>query len=148
MSVHGEVTHSGVKKMKWGSRKPRPNGVSQSMDSNAAKDAKEFARSKQFKGKGAEAQRKLIKGKIEGRRKNNQGYKKAFDAHLSSQGVSAPKVKYSSAATAISTGGFLYAHKAGIDNTIAKASTDAYTKAQDPKGHDAARSLLRDMGVG
>ena len=175
---HGELVHYGVKGMKWGHRKARPEGVSAKTDRMARKDAKEFARAKQFYGEGAGTRRKLIKARVEGISKKNPGYKKAFDAHLAAQDTSkhAAKAKaerkrknvanstrkgirgtshilrgnsqYASAATAIVVGGALYAHKAGIDKTIANAAKTTYKKARDPKGHQAARNLLRDLGIG
>jgi ribosomal protein S18 acetylase RimI-like enzyme len=175
---HGELTHYGVKGMRWGHRKARPGGVSRSTDRMARKDAKEFARAKQFYGEGAGTRRKLIKARVDGISKKNPGYKKAFDAHLANQDTSkhASKAKserkrknvanstrkgirgtshilrgnsqYASAATAIVVGGALYAHKAGIDKTILNAGKSAYSKAKDPNGHKAARNLLRDMGIG
>lgn len=178
MTQSNELSHSGVKGMKWGVRKARPNGVSGKTDRMARKDAKEFARAKQFYGEGAGTRRKLIKARVDGISKKNPGYKKAFDAHLANQDTSkhASKAKgerkrknvanstrkgirgtshilrgnsqYASAATAIVVGGALYARKAGIDKTIANAAKTAYKKAKDPKGHQAARNLLRDMGIG
>jgi hypothetical protein len=173
-----ELAHYGVKDMHWGVRKARPGGVSRSTDRMARKDAKEFARAKQFYGEGAGTRRKLIKARVDGISKKNPGYKKAFDAHLANQDTSkhASKAKserkrknvanstrkgirgtshilrgnsqYASAATAIVVGGALYAHKAGIDKTILNAGKSAYSKAKDPNGHKAARNLLRDMGIG
>jgi hypothetical protein len=175
--VNGELVHYGVKGMKWGIRKSRPNGVSRSINRDAAKDAKEFARAKMFYGEGAGTRRKLIKAKVEGKSKN-PAYKKAFDAHLSNQDMSkhADKAKgerkrknvanstrkgirgtshilrgnsqYASAATAIVVGGALWAHKAGIDKTIADAGKKAYKKATDPNGQKSAQEMLKNMGIG
>ena len=172
-----ELTHYGIKGMKWGVRKSRPNGVSRSIDRDAAKDAKEFARAKMFYGEGAGTRRKLIKAKVESKSKN-PAYKKAFDAHFANQDMSkhADKAKserkrknvvnstrkgirgtshilrgnsqYASAATAIVVGGALWAHKAGIDKTIANAGKQAYSKAKDPNGHKAAAEMLKNMGIG
>jgi hypothetical protein len=174
----GEVIHYGVKGMHWGVRHDGPPGVSRSTNRSAKKDAKEFARAKQFYGEGAGTRRKLIKATVEGRSKNNPAYKKAFDHHLDRQDTSKHAAKaqserkrknvvnstrkgirgtshilrgnsqYASAATAIIVGGALYAHKAGIDKTIFEAGKKAYSKAADPNGHKAARNLLRDMGIG
>lgn len=173
-----EIQHYGVKGMHWGVRKARPGGVSRSTDRMARKDAKEFARAKQFYGEGAGTRRKLIKARVDGISKKNPGYKKAFDTHLANQDTSkhASKAKaerkrknikksagkgirgtrhilngnsqYASAATAIVVGGALYAHKTGIDKTVAKAAKDTYQKAKDPNGHKAAKNLLKDMGIG
>ncbi|QEQ93510.1 hypothetical protein SEA_GIRLPOWER_11 [Streptomyces phage GirlPower] len=174
----GELKHYGVKGMKWGVRKDRPNGVSRSINRDAAKDAKEFARAKMFYGEGAGTRRKLIKAKVESKSKSNPAYKKAFDAHLANQDMSkhADKARgerkrknvanstrkgirgtshilrgnsqYASAATAIVVGGALWAHKAGIDKTIADAGKKAYKKATDPDGHKAAKEMLKNMGIG
>lgn len=172
-----EIKHYGVKGMKWGVRHDGPPGVSRSTNRQAKKDAKEFARAKQFFGEGAGTRRKLIKATVEGRSKD-PSYKKAFDHHLGQQDMSvhAAKAKserkrkdvakstrrgirgtshilrgnsqYASAATAIVVGGALYAHKKGIDKVLLDKGKLAYAKAKDPNGHKAARNLLRDMGIG
>ena len=80
-----ELHHYGVKGMKWGVRKDRPNGVSRKVDRMARKDAKEFVEAKAYYGEGAGTRRKLIKGKVEGRSKNTPGYKKVFDKYVSEQ---------------------------------------------------------------
>lgn len=173
-----ELVHYGVKGMHWGVRHDGPPGVSRSTNRTAKKDAKEFARAKQFFGEGAGTRRKLIKATVEGKSKNDPSYKKAFDHHLSKQDMSVHAAKavserkrknvkksagkgirgtrhilngnsqYASAATAIVVGGALYAHKAGIDKIVFNAGKKAYAKAKDPSGHQAARNLLRDMGIG
>ncbi|QAY17129.1 hypothetical protein SEA_MADAMATO_11 [Streptomyces phage Madamato] len=173
-----ELIHYGVKGMKWGVHKARPNGVSSKINRDAAKDAKEFARAKMYYGEGAGTRRKLIKAKVEGKSKSNPAYKKAFDAHLANQDMSkhADKAQgerkrknvanstrkgirgtshilrgnsqYASAATAIVVGGALWAHKAGIDKTVANAGKKAYAKAKDPNGHKAAQEMLKGMGIG
>lgn len=173
-----ELIHYGVKGMHWGVRHDGPPGVSRSTNRTAKKDAKEFARAKQFYGEGAGTRRKLIKATVEGKSKKDPTYKKAFDHHLDKQDTSKHAAKarserkrknvanstrkgirgtshilrgnsqYASAATAIVVGGALYAHKSGIDKTILNAGKKAYAKAKDPSGHQAARNLLRDMGIG
>lgn len=173
-----ELSHFGVKGMHWGVRKARPNGVSRSVDRDAQKDAKEFARAKQFFGEGAGTRRKLIKATVEGKSKRNPAYKKAFDAHLSGQDSSkhATKAKserkrkdikksagkgirgtrhilngnsqYASAATAIVVGGALYAHKAGIDKVVLNAGKTAYSSAKKAKGMKDAADMLKGMGIG
>lgn len=173
-----ELTHYGVKGMKWGVTRDRPDGVSRSTNRDARKDAKEFARAKQFYGEGAGTRRKLIKATVEGKGKKNASYKTAFDHHLANQDTSKHVTKaqserkrknvvksarrgvrgtshilrgnsqYASAATAIVVGGALYAHKAGIDKVILDGGKKAYAKAKDPNGHKAARNLFRDMGIG
>lgn len=177
-SSQGELVHYGIKGMKWGVRHDGPPGVSRSTNRTAKKDAKEFARAKQFFGEGAGTRRKLIKASVEGKSKNSPAYKKAFDHHLGRQDMSvhASKAKserkrkdvanstrrgirgtshilrgnsqYASAATAIVVGGALYAHKAGIDKIILNVGKKAYAKAKDPNGLKAAQDLLKGMGIG
>src|SRR3569833_2872175 len=89
-----ELEHYGVKGMKWGVRHDGPPGVSGKTNRLAKKDAKEFARAKQFYGEGAGNRRKLIRATVEGRSKKDPSYKKAFDHHLSKQDTS----KHASAA--------------------------------------------------
>lgn len=173
------LTHYGIKGMHWGVRNSsRPEGVSRGTNKEAAKDAREFARAKQFYGKGAGTRRKLIKATVEGKSKKSDAYKRAFDHHLAGQDTSKHAAKaqterkrkdisasarrgirgtshilrgnsqYASAATAIVVGGALYAHKSGIDKAVFSAGKQAYAKIKDPSGHAAARNLLRDMGIG
>lgn len=68
----GELTHYGVKGMKWGVRR------------KARKDAKEYARAKMFYGEGAGTRRKLIKNTVQERSKDPT-YKQYFDEALSKQ---------------------------------------------------------------
>ena len=173
-----ELTHYGVKGMKWGVTHDRPDGVSRSTNRDARKDASEFARAKQFYGEGAGTRRKLIKATVDGKSKKNASYKTAFDHHLANQDSSKHAAKaqserkrknvvnstrkgvrgtshilrgnsqYASAATAIIVGGALYAHRAGIDKAIFDGGKKVYSKVKDPNGHAAARNLLRDMGIG
>ena len=82
-----ELTHYGVKGMRWGVRKDR-GGVSRKTDREASKDAKEFARAKMFYGEGAGNRRKLIKAKVEAKSNKDPNYKKAFDRHLDRQDMS------------------------------------------------------------
>lgn len=85
ISTSDYLAHFGVKGMRWGVRKDRPSGVSAKINRDAAKDAKEFARAKQFYGEGAGTRRKLIKAKVESKSKHSASYKKAFDHHLANQ---------------------------------------------------------------
>lgn len=79
------LEHYGVKGMRWGVRKDRTSGVSRKVDRDAAKDAKEFEEARLFYGKGAGTRRKLIKAKVERKSSVVEGYKEAFDNHLSKQ---------------------------------------------------------------
>lgn len=91
VSKSDELTHYGVKGMKWGVRRADPtgdSGVSRKTNREARKDAKEFARAKMFYGEGAGTRRKLIKAQVEGKSKKDPNYKKAFDKHLSDQDMS------------------------------------------------------------
>jgi hypothetical protein len=176
MKPSSELVHHGVKGMHWGVRHDGPAGVSSSTNREAKKDAKEFARAKQFYGKGAGTRRKLIKATVEGKSKKSSSYKKAFDHHLANQDTSKHAAKaqterkrknvvssarrgvrgtshilrgnsqYASAATAIAVGGAMYAHKSGIDKTILNAGKTVYSKAKSGNT-GAARRLLNDMGI-
>lgn len=126
------LTHQGVRKMKWGVRKPRPNGVSQEIDAQARKDAEEFVQAKMVRGKGGDARRKLIKATVE-LKKKNPGYKKAFNHHLGILNAvkDAPK-------TAVKT---------SADETIENAGKAPYKETQDPKKQQLAQDLLQSMGI-
>lgn len=76
-----ELAHYGVKGMRWGVHRSRPEGVSRSTNRAAKKDAKEFTRAKMYYGEGAGNRRKLIKAKVTERSKD-PSYKKAFDHHV------------------------------------------------------------------
>jgi hypothetical protein len=67
-----ELLHYGVKGMRWGVRRSRTERA-------AARDAKEFARAKMFYGEGAGTRRKLIREKVNSRKKADPKYAKAFD---------------------------------------------------------------------
>lgn len=86
--VEDFLAHFGVKGMRWGVRKDRPDGVSAHTNREAKKDAKEFARAKMFYGADAGNRRKLIKASVEAKTKRDPSYKKAFDHHLSRQDMS------------------------------------------------------------
>jgi hypothetical protein len=73
-----ELLHFGVKGMRWGVRRSRTERA-------AAKDAKEFARAKMFYGEGAGTRRKLIREKVNSRKKADSAYAKAFDEAFANQ---------------------------------------------------------------
>lgn len=79
--MNDEFAHYGVKGMRWGVHRSRPEGVSRSTNRAAKKDAKEFTRAKMYYGEGAGNRRKLIKAKVTERSKD-PSYKKAFDHHV------------------------------------------------------------------
>jgi len=74
-----ELRHYGVKGMRWGVIRDRHH---------AKKDAKEYARAKMYYGEGAGNRRKLIKAKVEQRKKLSNDYSKAFDEYLARQDMS------------------------------------------------------------
>lgn len=83
--VEDFLEHVGVKGMRWGVKNSRLPGVSRSTHKEANKDAKEFARAKQFTGEGAGNRRKHIKSTVESKKKKSSSYSDAFDSALSSQ---------------------------------------------------------------
>lgn len=150
-----ELTHFGVKGMRWGVRREGPAGVSASTNREARKDAQEFVRAKVFYGQGAGTRRKLIKATVEGKSKKDPNYKKAFDFHVDKQDTSkhASKARserkrkdavnstrktargvthilrgnpqYASAAAALVVGGALAARRAGVDKILLNAGKTA-----------------------
>lgn len=91
--INAFFEHHGIKGMHWGVRKAERGGVSRSVDKQAQKDAKEFARAKLFFGEGAGTRRKLIKTSVEARKKHDPSYAKAFERHLSKQDLSVHATK-------------------------------------------------------
>lgn len=156
-----ELTHYGVKGMKWGVRNDAPEGVSSKTARDARKDAQEFARAKAFYGEGAGTRRKLIKQTVEGKSKRSADYKKAFDHYLDRQDTSkhvdkarserkrkdavnktaktARGIKntlygnpqYASAAAVAIVAGFSAAKKAGIDKVVVDHAKTAYSTAKN-----------------
>lgn len=155
-----ELVHYGIKGMKWGEHRSRPDGVSRGTNRDARKDAKEFARAKMFYGEGAGTRRKLINATVDAKTKRDDSYKKAFDHHLANQDMSkhASKARgerkrknvtnsttktargishylrgnpqYASAAAAMIAGGALWAHKSGVDKVVLKAGKTSLKNAQ------------------
>lgn len=80
-----ELSHYGVKGMKWGVRRTREQLARSRTNRMAKKDANESAKAKMFYGEGAGTRRKLIKAKVESRSQKRAGYREAFDAALKSQ---------------------------------------------------------------
>lgn len=90
-----ELFHYGVKGMKWGVRKDRPEGlqgVPGKTNREAKKDANEHAKAKMFYGDGAGNRRKLINTKVNAKSKDPM-YKKAFDYHTENQDMAKRAVK-------------------------------------------------------
>lgn len=76
------LEHHGIKGMKWGHRKdvhPDIADVPKKTRKEAAKDAEEHTRAQMFFGEGAGIRRRLIKAKVETRKKKDPLYAKAFD---------------------------------------------------------------------
>lgn len=80
-----ELSHYGVKGMKWGVRRTREQLGRARTNRMAKKDANESAKAKMFYGEGAGTRRKLIKAKVETRSQKRAGYREAFDKALSNQ---------------------------------------------------------------
>ena len=101
---HDSLIHHGIKGQKWGVRRfQNPDGsytalgaanrkqlskIDRKYDKLAKKDAKEYARAKMSYGEGAGNRRKLIKNKVEQRRKENEHYNKVFDEYLAQEDMS------------------------------------------------------------
>lgn len=82
MTVEDFLAHHGVKGMHWGIRKavhPAIAHIPKKTRKEAAKDAEEWTRAKMFFGEGAGTRRKLIKAKVEAKKKRDPHYAKAFD---------------------------------------------------------------------
>lgn len=165
-----DLVHFGVKGMKWGVRKDRPEGVSRRTARDARRDAVEFARAKQFFGEGAGTRRKLIKATVEGKSKRDPAYAKAFQVALDQQDTSqhASKARserkrkdvvkgtaktargvrhiingnsqYASLAAALLVGGFMFARKAGIDKVVTRSAKTAYSAVKNSRNVRAGMS--------
>lgn len=157
-----ELTHYGVKGMKWGVRR------------RARKDAKEYARAKMFYGEGAGTRRKLIKAKVNERSKDPD-YKKAFDDYLSKQDMSkhadkakterkVKDVKNSAAKTgrgiiniatghpervgaglALAAAAYGVAKSTGADKVIAKAAKQAVESVYNTVKYNSGKIFVNDL---
>jgi hypothetical protein len=143
------LIHYGVKGMRWGQRSTRIEGVSRRTDHEASKDAQEFARAKLFYGEGAGTRRKLIKAKVETKKKQDPNYKKAFEHHLDKHAEKARSERRrkdtrasvrktgnsinralngpfaGSAAIALVTAGAAYAKNTGLDQRLMSTARNA-----------------------
>ena len=158
-SVEDFLAHYGVKGMKWGVRRDRPEGVSARTSREAKKDATEFSKAKMFYGKGAGTRRKLIKATVETKASKDPSYKKAFDHHLGNQDMAKrasqargerkrtdrkESVKKTTrgvyrlstggwgattAAAGAIYGGYSLARKTGVDQTIIRSGTRVVKQA-------------------
>lgn len=93
MQTEEFLAHYGVKGMRWGVQKNRPDGVSRKTDREAKKDATEFARAKMYYGEGAGTRRKLINKSVEAKKSRDSAYAKAFDKHVNDQDLSVHATK-------------------------------------------------------
>lgn len=172
------LVHFGVKGMRWGVRNNRTPGVSNRTDREARKDAEEFARAKMFYGEGAGTRRKLINATVKAKSQKDPAYAKAFDAQMNRQDMSkhAEKARgerkrkdiststrktargfrhvlngnsqYASMTAALLAGGFLYARKTGIDQTITKTAKTKYQQVrQSAKSKKMVDDLLRNLNL-
>lgn len=86
--VEDILEHFGIPGMHWGIKNERLPGVDRSTHIDAHKDAKEFARAKQFTGVGAGNRRKHINSTVASKKMHSTGYSKTFDMALAGQDVS------------------------------------------------------------
>lgn len=75
------LQHHGIRGMRWGVRRNRPEGVSRKTNREAKRDAKKYTKAKMFYGEGAGIQRRHIYGSVRKKSKSPE-YKKAFDYHV------------------------------------------------------------------
>lgn len=172
------LEHFGVKGMKWGVRRDGVSGVSAKTNREARSDAQEFARAKMFYGEGAGTRRKLIKASVQAKSQKDPSYKKAFDEHLGRQDMSVHAQKarserkrknttnstkktvrgfrhvlngnsqFASATAALLAGGYLYARKSGIDQTISREAKKKYRQArQSQQAKKMTDDFLRSMNL-
>jgi hypothetical protein len=160
-----DLTHHGVKGMKWGEHHARRM---------ARADANEFAKARAYYGQGAGTRRKLIKAKVE-TRSQNQHYKKEFERVLSGQNAEKRSAqatrkrhrqdtknyvgKQARSVHRSLTGGFgpvtavgatiatgaTYAHKTGLDKKVYNKIKSA---ASNKSTHEQVRQFLKDQGLG
>lgn len=175
MEYNDYLEHYGVKGMKWGQRR---DGVSRSATRKANKDAAEFTKAKMFYGESAGTRRKLIKAKVEERKKHIPGYADAFDkavgstdmAQRANQAVRARKtrdVKNSTKRTIRGVGHVIkgntqyasmtaitlmaaggVAYRAGGDRYVKEYGRRAYSAAKNLKQNPAVNSWLKRNGFG
>lgn len=81
--MDNELSHFGVKGMKWGVQRSKDGGASNRTTRLANKDAKRHADAKMFYGKGAGTRRKLLNAELDKKKKDIPGYKDAFEKSLS-----------------------------------------------------------------
>lgn len=173
--VNDFLAHYGVKGMKWGVRRDRPEGVSARTNREARKDAKEFTQAKMFYGEGAGTRRKLIKASVNAKSEKDPSYKKAFDHHVNNtdMGKRATQAQRerkkkdtskavrkhtrgtvnilngnsqaASATTAFVVGGALYAHKTGVDKVVFDMAKKTVKDARTAYSQNQDAKIVNDL---
>lgn len=178
MSYEDYLEHYGVKGMKWGTRRDRPEGTPRKTDRIAAKDAKESARAKMYYGEGAGIRRRQINNTVKSR-SSDPAYREAFERHLAKQDMAKASAKAHSkrrrtdvakgtaktskgiinilngnagAASATAVGVMAVAagaHKAGIDKVLLdKGRTIIQSQEFKRNTQRITEEVLRNMGRG